>query len=353
MGQNTIDKGKICWQSPSNIALVKYWGKKGRQLPCNPSLSITLSASSTATFLSYSKKENLTEEIDLSFNFEGKRSDAFKKRIITYLNSIAADFPFLMDYQFRIESSNTFPHSSGIASSASAFSALALCIMSLKSIVTEKVIDNFYTESSNLARLGSGSAARSIFGGYTIWGKVKGSEVYTDEYAVPLQSEIHPLFNSFKDTILIVSNENKKVGSSAGHALMDKNPYADARYQQAMKHTLEMIQVLAKGDTQRFIEIVEMEALTLHGLMLTSNPGYFLMQKETIEIIDRIRWFRENKSLPVAFTLDAGPNVHVLYPGSYKKKVLKFIVDELVPYCAGGQFIDDEMGPGPKMLNCK
>ena len=352
MGQNTIDQGKISWQSPSNIALVKYWGKHGHQLPCNPSLSMTLNASYTSTILSYVRKETFNREIDLSFYFEGKRSNTFEEKIATYLHTIATDFPFLMDYMLRIESRNTFPHSSGIASSASAFSALALCVMRLSEIITGELSkDHFFQQASQLARIGSGSAARSVYGGYTVWGIVKGVEGYKDQYACPLQSNVHHKFQSYRDAILIVSRKNKKVGSSAGHALMENNPFADVRYGQAMDHTIEMLQVLKSGNTKRFIEIVEKEALTLHGLMMSSDPGYVLMQQETIDIIDRIRSFREQHQIPVAFTLDAGPNVHLLYPEPHRYRVLTFIEKELLQYCNAGQWIDDETGSGPKMLN--
>jgi len=352
MSQNTIDKGKISWQSPSNIALIKYWGKQGNQLPRNPSLSMTLSTSLTTTTLFYTKKQNADKNVDLAFFFDGHPSEVFEKRITFYLESILSKLPFLADFQFRIESSNTFPHSSGIASSASAFSALALCIMSLKKIIVGNNDKNeFYQQASSLARLGSGSAARSVYGGYTVWGQVKGMDTYSNLYARPLQLDIHPKFQSYNDAILIVSGKNKKVGSSAGHVLMEKNPFAEARYQQAMDHTIEMLKMLKSGNMSRFVEIVEKEALTLHGLMMSSEPGFVLMKQETIEIIDRIRSFREKRKIPVAFTLDAGPNVHLLYPASSREEVLRFISDKLLPLCDAGGWIDDAIGNGPKLLN--
>lgn len=352
MCQNPNDKGKISWQSPSNIALIKYWGKQGIQLPRNPSLGMSLSASFTKTTLFYTKKQHTDKNVDLAFFFEGQPSEVFEKRIAAYLSGIFHEFPFLADFQLRIESSNTFPHSSGIASSASAFSALALCIMSLKGIVTGGIDRNqFYQQASQLARLGSGSASRSVFGGYTVWGQVKGMNAYSDLYASPIQSDIHPKFQSYHDAILIVSGKNKKVGSTAGHALMEKNPFATTRYQQAMDHTIEMLHVLKSGNTNRFVQIVEKEALTLHGLMMSSEPGFVLMKQETIEIMDRIRSFREKRQIPVAFTLDAGPNVHVLYPESYRDEVLNFIDKELLQYCNDAQWIDDAIGSGPKLIN--
>lgn len=351
MSRNSKERGKISWQSPSNIALIKYWGKHGNQLPCNPSLSMSLNSSVTTTSLSYNYIEK-DKNVNLEFLFNGKRSLLFEKRVSNYLNNLLKEYPFLADYHLIIDSNNTFPHSSGIASSASAFSALALCIISLKEICQGDMNQKeFFQEASNLARLGSGSASRSVYGGYTIWGKVEGFNNYSDEYASPLKSTIHPVFQTFYDAILIVSGENKKVGSSAGHFLMEKHPYAKSRYQQAMNHTIEMIHVLETGDLERFIEIVENEALTLHGLMMSSDPGYILIKSETIEIIERIRNFRQTQKIPVTFTLDAGPNVHILYPESYRKEVIKFIEDELVVLCDAGQWIDDSTGRGPKLLN--
>lgn len=352
MGQNTIDNGRITWQSPSNIALVKYWGKHGNQLPCNPSLSMTLNTSFTNTSISYTNKQQPDKKLDMVFYFEGQRLEIFEKRIASYLKSLLNDFPYLLDYHLKIESSNTFPHSSGIASSASAFSALALCVMSLKEMVHGKIDEvDFFQQSSSLARLGSGSAARSVFGGYTIWGQVKEMKMYADLYAKPLQSEIHPVFQSYYDAILIVSGKNKKVGSSAGHGLMDKNPFAEARYRQANDHTIEILQVLQSGDTDQFVKIVEQEAMTLHGLMMSSDPGFILIRQETINIIDKVRHLREKRQIPVSFTLDAGPNVHLLYPESSREEVLKFINEELLHFCDKGRWIDDMVGSGPKLIH--
>src|SRR5690606_22821198 len=111
-----------------------------------------------------------------------------------------------------------------------------------------------------------------------------------------------------------VSKKEKDVSSRAGHALMEGNPYAHARYEQANTHITDMLQALENGDINAFGRIVEKEALTLHALMMTSEPSYLLMRPNTLAIIERIRSLRETKGVPVCFTLDAGPNVHLLYP---------------------------------------
>ena len=132
---NFVDSGSVTWQSPSNIALVKYWGKKQHQLPENPSISFTLNYCKTITTLTYSKKDNHTA-FDFEVFLDGEKKDDFKSKIQTFFERVEVYLPFLKQYYFKIETSNTFPHSSGIASSASGMSALALCLMSVEKILS-------------------------------------------------------------------------------------------------------------------------------------------------------------------------------------------------------------------------
>src|SRR5690606_37221529 len=111
------------------------------------------------------------------------------------------------------------------------------------------------------------------------------------------------------------------------------------RFAQAHENLQELLEVLQSGDMEKFIAIVESEALTLHSMMMTSRPYYILMKPATLEIIGRIWEFRQRTGVPVCFTLDAGANVHVLYPQESAEKVLEFIKDELVAYCQNGQYI--------------
>lgn len=343
--------GYIKWQSPSNIALVKYWGKHGNQLPRNPSLSITLRESITTTEIEYRLKPK-SEGLTIDFFFEGKPAKDFADRIGKFLNKQTANHPFLNQIHLEINSSNTFPHSSGIASSASAFSALALCLMSVSESFKQvkKTEIEFFQAASELARLGSGSASRSVYGGYAVWGALKDFPQYSDNYAVPVTTNIHPVFDNYHDSILIVSGETKKVGSSAGHKLMEGHAFAQARYEQANRNLVLLHQVLESGDLDQFIEIVENEALSLHGLMMSSNPGYLLLEFNTMQMINLIRDFRAETKVPLCFTLDAGPNVHLLYPDQYKKEVLQLIQSELLPLCDNNRWIDDGLGLGPTQV---
>jgi diphosphomevalonate decarboxylase len=123
---------KASWRSPSNIALVKYWGKHGKQLPGNPSISFTLDKCYSETSLAISEKDAKDKDIQLKFYFDKKENLAFRIKILSFFEDIAGDFPFLSRYALSIHSTNSFPHSSGIASSASAMSALALCLCDME-----------------------------------------------------------------------------------------------------------------------------------------------------------------------------------------------------------------------------
>lgn len=334
--------GGVKWQSPSNIALVKYWGKKGVQLPQNPSVSFTLSQCRTETSVFYEK----SDRFGLSFYFDGKANPAFQSKIEAFLLDQADCFPFLNQLDLRIHSHNTFPHSSGIASSASSMSALALCLLDLERMAKgERAID--MRKASYFARLASGSACRSLFPKMALWGATPVMPGSTDDYAISLEDDIAPVFKSYHDSVLVVSDEAKTVSSRTGHGLMTDNPYAETRYQQAFLHVEYMLTALKTGDINTFIQVTEAEALQLHALMMCSNPSFILLNPSTLKIIQAVRAFRAETDIPICFTLDAGPNVHVLYPDRHAEIVERFIMDELERYCMGGLWIADRVGDGP------
>lgn len=350
---NPPEPGHILWRSPSNIALIKYWGKHGVQLPRNPSLSLTLAASCTDTQLEYEMREGSDDgQIDLTFFFHEQENEAFRAKVLEYLISLLPSMPFLKQLKLTVQTGNSFPHSAGIASSASGMSALALCLCSLEDRFFGTLQDPaaFDQKASMLARLGSGSACRSIFPYAALWGastQVPGS---SDEFAVPMESHIHETFKDFHDDILIVSREEKSVSSRDGHALMEGNPYADARYAQARARLLTLLDAMRTGDLPEFGKIVEDEALTLHALMMCSNPSYTLMRPDSLAIIEKVRQYRADTGHQVYFTLDAGPNVHLLYPGDLVVDVRKFIDDHLIEHCEGGFVQQDWVGEGPEEI---
>ena len=346
----TINEGNFQWSAPSNIALVKYWGKKANQIPANPSISFTLNQCKTITKLAFSQKEN---KADFSFDllFEGKPKEDFKPKIQKFFERIEVYCPYLKNYHFTIDTQNTFPHSSGIASSASGMAALAVNIMSLEKELNPNMSDNFFNEKASfLARLGSGSACRSINGNIVVWGNHKAIEGSSDLIGVEFPFKVHSNFNNYQDTILLVDKGEKQVSSTVGHDLMHNHPYAEQRFSQAHQNLSAIKTVLENGNLEQFIQIVESEALTLHAMMMTSMPYFILMKPNTLEIINRIWKFRNDTKIPVCFTLDAGANVHILYPENVSVETLQFIKDELVGYCQNGQYICDEIGFGSQLI---
>lgn len=340
-------QGKVGWRSPSNIALVKYWGKKGKQLPQNPSISFTLSECCTETFIQYEKADGF----GFKFFFEGQENPDFGAKIKKFLLDNQEFFPFINQLHLKVESRNSFPHSSGIASSASSMSAFVMCLLDIESkLVGPSTSSGTLTKASYFSRLASGSAARSVFPKIALWGKTDCYKGSSDEFAVSLGNDIHPIFKTYHDAILIVSGETKSVSSRAGHALMEDNPYAPARYVQANENIKNLLAALKSGDLDTFINITESEALQLHALMMCSSPSFILMKPNTLGIINEIRAFRNETQIPLCFTLDAGPNVHLLYPESEAEKVKHFINDRLTAYCVDNKWIADRVGDGPKKL---
>jgi len=350
--ENTFaGKLNVAWKSPSNIALIKYWGKKANQIPQNPSISFTLLNSFTEMSIKIEPKKEQTKTVD--FLFDGARNDGFSNRINSFFSTITSYLPFIDEYDFSISSRNSFPHSSGIASSASSMSALALALVDIEKQLfnLEVSATEFDLKSSFLARLGSGSASRSVLGNYSLWGKTTSIENSSDETAIQLPLEVHENFREMGDAILIVSSDKKAVSSSAGHQSMELHPYATARFDQAEQNIQQLIQTLETGDDESFIRIIEEEALSLHALMMSAQVGYNLLHPNTWEIIRKIRNFRKKEGVFITFTLDAGPNVHMIYRYNDRKRIIQFIKQELEFHCESNYWIDDKIGSGPEKIS--
>lgn len=328
---------------PSNIALVKYWGKYGNQLPCNPSVSMTLKEAYTDTELVLNEKTK--KEPEFEYYFEGQLNAAFGNKVLNYFQRQEELAPLLTDYAIALHSHNSFPHSAGIASSASAFAAIAAVGLQALDLGLDE--ESFKQKASDLARRGSGSACRSFYDGYAAWGVVEGLVGSSEEYAVPVE-EVHPDFQTMRDAILIIDDAPKAVSSSVGHGLMKDHPYAQSRFEQGRQQSAEMISILKSGDFQSFISVVEGEALTLHAMMMTSADYYLLVRPNTVFMIERLFEFRKETGLPVCFTLDAGPNLHILYPDGVRKEVENFLEGYSPSHIKS--IIKDEVGIGGKVV---
>ena len=344
------DEGTITWKSPSNIALVKYWGKKGNQIPANASISFTLSNCATTTSVFYEQLANPVEKPSIRFFFEGKENPQFGEKTITFFEKMRPYFPFIDHYHFQIKTENSFPHSSGIASSASGMSAVALALTSLenehRSVWSD---DAFHKKASFAARIGSGSAARSVYGSMAMWGQHQDYKGSSDLFAIPV-THTHQVFKTFKDVILLVDQGKKKVSSTVGHGLLKGHPFGENRYEVAQKNMSSILSILKNGELEDFGKLVESEALMLHALMMTSNPYFILMKPNTLAIIEKIWDWRHETGQHLYFTLDAGANVHLLFPEDEEQIVMDFVKTELVAHCEDNNYICDHIGQGPALL---
>ena len=333
-----VDKAVVEYTAPSNIAFVKYWGKTGKQIPQNASISMTLSKCVSQTKITFIKSDQFSLK---KFFFEGKLNESFRVKAEKFLLSILDEINFLKSYELTIDSSNSFPHSSGIASSASGFAAISMILLHVEAkILGTQGLD--MEKASHIARLGSGSACRSIYSGFAHWG-----ESFLERSSNKFATEVDYDFN-FRNCIAIVNKEEKSVSSSVGHVLMETNPFAETRYLEAKKNMESIIQALKDKDFESFGQILEKEALSLHALMMMSDPSFVLLEPNSIAIIKAVKEFRKKHGNKVYFTIDAGPNIHLIYQGKDTAEVESFIRESLGDYTSN--LIWDRKGSGPCLI---
>lgn len=287
-----------------NIAFIKYWGNQDHDLriPANGSLSMNLEGLETQTTVSFDS--SLDQDL-LLLNGEPAGGGALN-RVSSLLDRVRelAEIKTMA----QISSENNFPTGTGIASSASAFAALTLAsVTALGLCLTEK-------ELSQLARTGSGSASRSIPGGFVEW------QAGTDHDSSFAKTIAPPEHWDLVDFIVLVSQEHKKTGSSQGHRIADTSPLQEARVADAERRLDICRKALLDKDFQTFAEIVELDSNMMHSVMMTSDPPLYYWQPGTLEIMASVQTWR-SEGLPVCFTIDAGPNLHLICPAEASKAV--------------------------------
>lgn len=290
----------------SNIAFIKYWGNTDHhlRLPANGSISMNLEGVETVTTVHFD--ESLIE--DMLFLGDEKAAPEATQRASTHLSMIRDTYG--KTGYARIVSRNNFPMGTGIASSASAFAALTVAALSAWGIkVSER-------EASTLARRGSGSAARSIPGGFVEW--YKGND-HESSYAESIAPTHHW---DLVDLIAIVSSEHKAVGSTGGHKLASTSPLQQARIDNTPRRLAVCRQAIHDRDFGTFAEVVEHDTLIMHGVMMTSSPSLMYWVPPTLALMQRVRELRTD-GINAAFTIDAGPNVHIITTRSDAGQVME------------------------------
>jgi diphosphomevalonate decarboxylase len=280
-----------------NIAFIKYWGDYDPclRIPANGSLSMNLIGLETRTRVRF--EAGLTGD-QLTINGE-QMGEQGLERVIEMLDRVREMAG--MRLHAHIESENNFPMGAGIASSASAFAALALAGSAAAGLSLNEA------ELSRLARSGSGSACRSVPGGFVEWQAGQSDE---ESYAFSIASPQHW---DLVDCIVIVSQAHKPVGSTQGHALALTSPLQAARVADAPRRLEVCRRAICERDFDAFADIVELDSNLMHAVMITSTPPLLYWQPATVAVMRAVQDWREN-GLPVCYTIDAGPNVHVLCP---------------------------------------
>ncbi len=284
-------------QAFANIAFIKYWGNcnPDSRVPANGSISMNLDGLYTRTQVTFDKAL-AADELVLE---EKLVSGPPLQRVSGFLDHVRK-MAKIRDYA-RVESANNFLMGAGIASSASAFAALALAASTAAGLrLSEK-------DLSRLARLGSGSACRSIPGGFVEWNV---SECDEDSYAISIAPPDHW---KLADCIAVVSQAQKPTGSTEGHALAETSPLQAARVAGAPRRLDLCRRAILERDFSALAGLVELDSNLMHAVMITSTPPLFYWQAATLEILRLVPEWRR-AGLPACYTVDAGPNVHILCP---------------------------------------
>jgi diphosphomevalonate decarboxylase len=278
-----------------NIAFIKYWGNRDQRLrlPSNGSISMNLDGLTTRTQVTFNPA---LRSDTLVLNGRRLTGPAFT-RVSIHLERVRRLAK--LDQYAEVISDNNFPTGTGIASSASAFAALSLAATAAAGLALEE------RQLSRLARMGSGSACRSIPGGFVEWQAGEGDQ---DSYAYSIAPPEHW---DLVDCIAVVSQEHKPTSSTEGHALADTSPLQSARLAQVPVHLDICRRAILERDFSALAQAIELDSNMMHAVIMTGKPPVLYWEPETITVMQEVRFWRVHGT-PVCYTIDAGPNVHVI-----------------------------------------
>ncbi|MEM7537136.1 MAG: diphosphomevalonate decarboxylase [Chloroflexota bacterium] len=299
---------KATFRVGSNIAFIKYWGVQklpntpenaDLHFPLSNSISMTLADAYTVTTVEWDSDGALQEDV---ITLDGIRQPSASEskgtaRLVRHLDRIRALAG--QSWRANVTSQNNFPMAAGIASSASGFAALTVAGCHAAGLALNN------KELSALARMGSGSASRSLFGGFVEWEK-------GHDHGSSVAHMLYPADHwALCDVVAVASAAPKRISSAEGHKLAMDSPLNHARLAYVEDALAETRQAIANRDLAQLGPVIEQDALAMHAVMMTSTPSLFYWQPATIEIIQAVYDWRE-EGLPVYFTIDAGPNIHLI-----------------------------------------
>ncbi len=301
---------KATAQAHSNIAFIKYWGKKegfdSLKLPANGSISMNLSNLVTETTVEFSERYSVDK---LDFNGT-ENNDNIRSKVSEHLDRVRKKAG--VTTKAKVVSRNNFPHSSGLSSSASGFAALTVAAVSaLELQLNEK-------ELSLLARQGSGSACRSIPTGFVEW--VAGRS-HDSSYAYSIFPPDHW---DLIDVVVVIDAQAKELSSTEGMSRAFKSPFYKERLKNIQEKIHTCTEAIRKKDFEIFGELIESEALEMHSIAFTSHPPMIYWAPETLRLmLETQRW--RKAGLPVYFTINTGHDIHLITTPDHEKKLVSLI----------------------------
>jgi diphosphomevalonate decarboxylase len=332
---------KTTVSAPANIAFIKYWGARDldEALPMNPSISMTLEQCVTQCTVEALDGENDEVWISEPDGGFGSPEPEFARRMIRHLDRIRQWAQ--REERFRVATRNNFPGAAGLASSASGFAALTLA--------TAGALGKGETPIEELSRLarrsGSGSAARSVLGGYVEWPAdlVQGPGAEEQSYSVQLAEAIDW---ELRDVIAVVEIGPKVVSSRDGHQRAHTSPYYTKRQELVPARLDRVRHAIAEADLSVLGPVIEEEAIDLHLIAMSSHPPIFYWSPGTVAVLRAVRELRQ-EGLQAFATMDAGANVHVICDADSEDDIAERLED--LP--AVGFVIRDGVGDGPEYEN--
>lgn len=304
-------------QAPANIALIKYMGKKNyeKNIPDNPSLSYTLDNLLTNVLLEQAPgNKDYWEPLPIPGAPTFNLSFAAQERFLRHLTNLKVHFNYTG--AFVVRSSNNFPHSSGLASSASSFAALTKCAVIALCELTQTPLPSI-EEQANLSRLGSGSSCRSFFSPWALW---------DDETVTPVELSYQQLIHQ----VILINQDEKDVSSSAAHLRILTSPFYAARCERAHHNLKLLLDAFAAKNWSAAYQVCWQEFQDMHHLFSTcAQPfSYISANSQAVLTLLQDMWQREGDG-PIV-TMDAGPNIHLLYRMDQAELAQKFRVDYLL-----------------------
>lgn len=326
-----------------NIAFIKYWGNRNNdlRLPAADSLSMTLDTPHVEITVDHADAMSVQ-----SFDATGSQKPLKEKDTARFARHLELTKEYLTKIGVKdalpssasITIHSHIPSSVGLASSAAVFGCLAKAYAELiKGTIT--LNDE---QISIIARFGSGSAARSIFGGYSALIAGEG-DAMDSSYGEQVADENHWLLH---DIVVIPTQEEKKVGSTEGHALAWSSPHYKKRLEQIPRRQKECVDAIRAKDFEKLQRVVEEDCWDMHNVMQTSTPALQYLNDETYRITEEIEELRERENIPVLYTMDAGPTVHLFCPEDAREKVLAFAKEQ-----KGCRIFETKTGSGARILS--